>query len=206
MKARGDHFICRHCHRRFAPDCRNRYHQRYCHSADCRVASKRASQRSWCMKPENRAHFCGPEAVARVQEWRREHPGYWRGQVRQCRVGTLQEDCSTQPPTAKPPPRTRSPGGFSPTLQDVCHCQTPLLIGLLAQLNPSPLQDDIAQYVWRMVNMGQSILDQVSSQRSKKTKAYDRELHPQQLVFSILRQGKGRECEGQCNRRGSWFR
>ncbi len=204
MNARGNRFICRHCHRAFVPDYRNRHHQQYCPSPVCRTASKRASQRRWCLKPENRAHFCGSEAVERVQEWRRKHPGYWRGQVRR-RVGTLQEVCSAQAAVTEPPPGRNPPGDFSGTLQDLCRCQTPLLIGLLAQLNPSPLQDDMARYAWRVVNTGQSILDQLSSKQSEKTTAYDTEPHSQQLVFSILRRGTGRESGGHCDQRGAWL-
>jgi len=36
---------CLHCHQMFRPDVRNRRHQRYCSSKDCRRASKLASQR-----------------------------------------------------------------------------------------------------------------------------------------------------------------
>ena len=69
---------CRHCKRFFIPDPRNLKRQQYCSEPPCRGASKAASQRRWLSKPENRDVFKGPIHVARVQAWRRAHPGYWR--------------------------------------------------------------------------------------------------------------------------------
>jgi hypothetical protein len=51
---------CRHCKRLFIPDARNRDRQKYCYRSECRKESKRASQRRWLKKPENRDHFSGP--------------------------------------------------------------------------------------------------------------------------------------------------
>jgi len=74
----------------FRADPRLRDRQRYCSAADCRRASKAASQRRWLDKPENRDYFRGPEQVARVQAWRRAHPGYARR--RAVRPPPLQEE------------------------------------------------------------------------------------------------------------------
>jgi hypothetical protein len=72
---------CRHCAERFTPDTRNAYHQCYCTAPGCKAASKRASQAKWLGKPENRDYHRGADAVARVQAWRRAHPGYSRRKV-----------------------------------------------------------------------------------------------------------------------------
>ncbi len=69
---------CRHCKRLFIPDPRNANRQKYCFKPECRKESKRASQRRWLKKPENRDHFSGPVNVTRVREWRKSHPGYWK--------------------------------------------------------------------------------------------------------------------------------
>ncbi len=45
---------------------------------DCRKASKAAAQRRWVGKKQNRNYFKGAVHVSRVQEWRKQHPGYWR--------------------------------------------------------------------------------------------------------------------------------
>ena len=69
---------CLNCKQLFRPDPRNLRHQRYCTGDACRRASKSASQRRWLNKAENRDYFCGPDQLARVQHWRRQHPGYAR--------------------------------------------------------------------------------------------------------------------------------
>ena len=68
---------CLHCGTFFIPDPRNRHHQQYCGEPECRRASKAASQRRWQSRPENADYFRGAENVARVQAWRKAHPGYW---------------------------------------------------------------------------------------------------------------------------------
>ncbi|MDX1506396.1 MAG: hypothetical protein R3221_11810, partial [Spongiibacter sp.] len=97
----------------FTPDPRNRYHQRYCGEAACRRASKAASQRRWQRKAENRDYFRDPLHVRRVQAWRASHPRYWR----------------------RPGPVSAAP------LQDRIDTQALVLIGLIANLTGSALQE-----------------------------------------------------------------
>jgi len=65
---------CLCCRAWFIPDPRKRGQQQYCSKERCRKASKTASQRRWLCKSENESYFRGPEHVARVQRWRRDHP------------------------------------------------------------------------------------------------------------------------------------
>ncbi len=51
---------CRNCGELYYPDHRNRKKQRYCSKADCRAASKKASNLKWRQKEENRDYFSGP--------------------------------------------------------------------------------------------------------------------------------------------------
>ena len=85
---------CLNCKQLFRPDPRNLRHQRYCTGDACRRASKTASQRRWLNKAENRDYFCGPDQLARVQHWRRQHPGYARRGTR--KENALQDDSSSQ--------------------------------------------------------------------------------------------------------------
>ena len=48
---------CCHCGVWFKPRGRNAWHQRFCSTAACQVASKRASQRKWSRK--NPSYFRG---------------------------------------------------------------------------------------------------------------------------------------------------
>src|SRR5208337_3616495 len=127
--AGGDRRKCKCCLKLFRPDPRNRHHQRYCSAPACRAASKAASQARWLTKPENQRYFRGPVNVARVQAWRSRHPGYWR--------------------------RGRRAG---PALQDVLTAQPAVLIGLIAHMVGTPLQDDIVRTTDRLLRLGQDIL------------------------------------------------
>ena len=80
MKPHAARCKCLHCKKIFVPDYRNRERQKYCSTPECQAASKQASQQQWLSKPGNRDYFRGPENVQRVQEWRAEHPGYWKRQ------------------------------------------------------------------------------------------------------------------------------
>src|SRR6267378_1495907 len=126
---RGDRRKCKCCLKLFRPDPRNRRHQYYCSASGCRAASKTASQARWLAKPENQSYFRGPVNVARVQAWRARHPGYWR--------------------------KGRRAG---PALQDVSMAQPIVLIGLIAHLVGTPLQDDIVRTTDRLLRLGQDIL------------------------------------------------
>ena len=86
---------CRNCGVLFWPDPRNVNKQKYCSELDCRKASKSAAQRRWSGKKRNRNYFKGEVHARRVQEWRKQHPGYWR------RTSSALQDHSTVKPTEK---------------------------------------------------------------------------------------------------------
>jgi hypothetical protein len=149
---------CKHCHEFFHPDPRNRHHQRYCSKPACRKASKAASQRRWLSKPENRDYFRDSANVERVRAWREAHPGYGtrsRAQSQQ----TLQDLYPTQVTdnTDKSDDLERS------ALQDLLNAQPLVLIGLIAKLIDSTLQEDIAQSGRILLHLGQDILSGAGS-------------------------------------------
>jgi hypothetical protein len=137
----------------FRPDPRNVRHQRYCSRPACRQASKAASQHRWLSQPENQDYFRGAEQVARVQRWRVEHPGYWRHPIAPA-AGALQDDCRTQ--TIE----TQEESAFlvGDALQEVLSAQPAVLIGLIAHLTDSALQEDIARSTRRLLQLGKDIL------------------------------------------------
>ena len=150
--AGGNRRKCKCCLALFRPDPRNRHHQRYCSAAACRAASKAASQARWLAAPENQGYFRGPLNVARVQAWRSRHPGYWR---RARRVGTALQDLSTAQPVDSP---LESAPLVSSPLQAVLIAQPAVLIGLIAHIVGTPLQDDIVRTTGRLLRLGQDIL------------------------------------------------
>ena len=150
--AGGDRRKCNCCRKLFRPDPRNRRHQRYCAAPTCKVTSKAASQARWLAAPENQDYFRGPVNVAQVQAWRSCHPGYWRKGRRA--EPALQDVSMAQPigsavETATP---AQSP------LQEVLIAQPAVLIGLIAHIVGTPLQDDIVRTTDRLLRLGQDIL------------------------------------------------
>ena len=67
---------CLCCDRYFYPDHRNRERQWFCSAAECRRASKAASQAAWLAQPQNSEYFRDRLHVARVQAWRAANPDY----------------------------------------------------------------------------------------------------------------------------------
>ena len=173
MKAKTRRCKCLHCNKLFEPDYRNRGRQRYCSKAECQRASKQARQRRWLSKPENQDYFRGPAQVQRVQQWRKEHPGYWKRHRRKP-TRTLQDAWSAQAPEGK---ELRAVNGLS-TLQDVCRVQVPLLVGLISKFTDCTLQDDIVHFARRLVAKGQDILEPPSSKSVKTNTAYDEKKDP----------------------------
>ena len=149
---RGDRRKCKCCLKLFRSDPRNRRHQHYCSASSCRAASKAASQARWLAKPENQSYFHGPVNVDRVRAWRSRHPGYWR---KGRRVGIALQDVSMAQvigSATKPGDVARSP------LQEVLTSQPAVLIGLIAHIVGTPLQDDIVRTTDRLLRLGQDIL------------------------------------------------
>jgi hypothetical protein len=143
---------CKCCHKLFRPDPRNLRHQRYCTKPCCRAASKAASQARWLAKPENQDYFRGPLNVARVKAWRSRHPGYWR--KRPSPDPALQDRSSAQPVDSTN--KTASIG--RPPLQEIILAQPAVLLGLIAHIVGTPLQDDIVRTADRLLRLGQDIL------------------------------------------------
>jgi hypothetical protein len=150
--ARGDRRKCKCCLKLFRPDARNCRHQRYCSSPGCRAASKAASQARWLAAPENQSYFRGTVNVARVQAWRARHPGYWRRDRRA--DAALQEVSMAQPIGSA----FETPNAARPPLQEILMAQPAVLIGLIAHIVGTPLQDDIVRTTDHLLRLGQDIL------------------------------------------------
>lgn len=144
---------CLHCKELFLPNYRSRQRQRCCSHLDCQKARKRASQTAWLEKPANQNYFRDAENAARVRQWQKEHPGYWKNRARS-QSRTLQDACPEQPLVNQELAQS-SPAR---TLQDLCSMPIPLFIGLISMWSGSTLQDDIAVTARRLVTKGHDIL------------------------------------------------
>jgi hypothetical protein len=156
----------------FLPNRRNWWHQKYCSQPECRKVSKAASQRRWLSKPENRDVFRGSENVERVRQWRAKNPGYWKRSAKT--QGALQEVLPAQAIGNKELTKTTSP----PPLQDFVALQDPLLLGLIAHLVDSPLQEVVEQAARHLLLKGQSILDMKFGMKPKGKTYADKETSP----------------------------
>ena len=151
---------CLSCGLFFFPDHRTGERQRYCCAADCRRASKAASQAAWLARPPNNDYFSGPVHVARVQAWRAAHPGYAHGRVRLARA--LQDHLTSQVPDSVDECIDRIEVSEAPApvaLQDLLTAESPLLAGLVAHLFQPALQDDMASTTRRLVQLGRDMIN-----------------------------------------------
>lgn len=154
------------------PNRRNWWHQKFCAKPECRQASKAQSQRRWLSKPENRDVFRGSENVERVRQWRAQHPGYWKVPAQD--RGALQELVPAQAAVNAEVTEETS----SAPLQDFVASQDPLVLGLIAHLVDSPLQEVVEQAALRLLQKGQTILDMRFGMKPKGNPYADKETSP----------------------------
>ena len=173
---------CLCCGELFRPDARNLRHQRHCAKPACRKASKAASQCRWLARAANRDYFQGAINVARVQAWRAAHPGYWRRPG----VKALQEDSSAQDIEISSNSEFFAPAA----LQEVLAAQPTVLIGLIAHLTDSALQEDIARASRRLLQLGQDIL-QGRASHDHQTRVVDAAATPDSGAVQLARSAPG---------------
>lgn len=166
---------CRCCKKFFCPDYRNSHHQHYCSIPTCRQASKVASQRRWRRTPFGRDYFRGQNEVRRVQDWRREHPGYWKKQK-----SRSQSTQAADPQPLNPEQISRNvPRSDLRTLQDFCLAQDPAFVGLISWVTGSTLQEDIASTARNLLLRGQNILGlKIPAQSSSTTPVHEKTSAP----------------------------
>ena len=150
MKRKKDR-KCPNCKEMFVPDYRNVKHQEYCSKPECRKASKSASQRRWSTKPENVDYFKSPVHVQRAQEWRKNHPKDTSKKKTKSKK-VLQDHCHEN--LMQIQPLIGNDFSSDPLLQDFCKQQPFVIIGLIAQLTGTALQDNIETAINRMRDLG----------------------------------------------------
>lgn len=149
-------FKCLHCREKHISDARNRGRQRYCSKAECRKASKAASQARWNARLGNEDYFRGSENVERVRAWRAINPGYWRKKGGKGKE-PLQETCNEQGVDGGEVTVQSVPDA----LQDACLLQPALLVGLISVMTGHALQEDIAASARGFLTRGEDILRMV---------------------------------------------
>ena len=135
MKPKRVRCKCLHCKKLFVPDYRNRERQGYCTTPECRKAGKRASQQRWLSKPENSDYFRDAQNVKRVQDWRKEHPGYWKRHPRKPRLYVTRRLLGTIHCIKEVATDRRYKGPARRTLQDVCRGASASIGGAYLQVH-----------------------------------------------------------------------
>lgn len=145
---------CRCCNIFFTPERHNPSRQFYCSKAECRQASKAASQRRWLRKPANRNYFRDPANVQRVQQWRQANPGYWKRTKSRSRPTQNAEPKGLNPGTTS----CNVPPSSPDALQDFVLTEHPAFVGLISMVTGRTLQEDIAAVGRNLLLQGQMIL------------------------------------------------
>jgi hypothetical protein len=158
-KRRRTSCLCLNCKGPFVPDVRSRGRQKYCSSKVCQAAGKALRQQRWLSKKENRDYFKGPDNAFRVRAWQRLHPGYWKNTSRY-RSRTLQDGDGAQT-IERRSKRTNL------ALQDALRAQDQVLMGLIAHVSGSTLQEDMALTAHRLLQIGRQVLANEKSHGSR---------------------------------------
>lgn len=146
---------CLHCRGLYRPNKFNWDRQRYCSKNECQAARKKESQKKWLSKKENKDVFKGSANVQRVQEWRRQNPGYWKRDKNQI---PLQDVAFSQSAVNKQDTENNNSRAKS-ALQDLANSQLFLITGLIAHLTGDALQDSVVKNMRSFIFKGQSLLD-----------------------------------------------
>jgi hypothetical protein len=131
---------CKNCHDLFISDPRNLKRQKFCIKPECKIASKKHSQRKWLNKTENRNYFSSPENVIRVQQWREQNLGYWR-RKKPVKNVSLFEDAFQDKLLVKMPDCKGSQANLMQNaLQDILSSKSLVFIGFTPHLNENALK------------------------------------------------------------------
>ena len=136
----------------FIPEPRAAGRQKFCHRPACREISHVTSQERWLKNKKGRAYHTGPVAVSRMQDWRKEHPQYWRRSPRA--TATVSQRMRDLPTVL---------GEFfgkdsCDALQDSWPPQVVAFVGLIAWLRGDALQDTIAADIDEIMVAGNDLL------------------------------------------------
>ena len=157
-------FKCLNCNEILSCEPRNRGRQRFCPAPACRRASKAQSQRQWLRCPDNENYFRGAVNVARVREWRKAHPGYWRPRSPKPGVALQEPSNEAQEPQSIEHELVvafKTSGALQEIclpLQDSSLLQPALLVGLISVMTGHALHVDIAGCLRSMLERGEDIL------------------------------------------------
>ena len=160
---------CLHCNRSFVPDCRHRHNQRYCRKPKCKRARQAASLERWRQKPENRDFWREEWNVDRVRQWRAKHPGYWKSHKRKRAVALQNAMNPAQESLLEVDKPVSAEDCATKRITSLLEEQSPVVVGLIAHLTGSTLQNAIGAMAERLFETGRAVLGPVSNHENRKT-------------------------------------
>jgi hypothetical protein len=175
---------CVKCGDMFEPDPRNAGRQKACRKPACKAALKVVRDRKWLAK--NPDYHRGPIHVARVKAWKQAHPGHSSRSTAKATVqdalatqpadysrasatsqsasgdvtAKVQDALSAQPVDLDRPFSVHAASSDAPTaeVQDALSAQDFVLIGLIAHLSDSKVQDAVLQTRQHLLQLGLDVL------------------------------------------------
>ena len=124
---------CCICHNLFIPNKFSGNRQVVCSREPCRKAVKKQRQADWFSR--NPDYFSGPENVERVRQWRQKKA--------QERAAVPTEQKPPDPPSTQKAESCNTPEPTKGVLQVSARPTEPVIMGLLAFLSGSMLQDEV---------------------------------------------------------------
>ncbi len=159
---------CKCCRELYMPNLRHFRDQNYCSKPDCRHASKLASHRRWYRSDKAADHRDPEENKRRMREWRQAHPKYW------CRTVKAPPDALQETTASEVVEDQQVAASLNDdALQDMNFLQPAMVVGLIASLTGSALQDTIAETSRRFVLLGQDILGEGPGSNPKDERFFE---------------------------------
>jgi len=146
---------CLHCKCLYKLSKYNWDRQMYCLKPECQSVRKKQSQKNWLSKQKKDDLFSSKENIQRVQEWRKNNPGYWK---RSKQKTPLQDLAFSQHFDIKRDTDIDE-SEQKLALQDLANSQVYLMTGLIAHLTGDALQDSVVKNMRHFIFKGQSLFD-----------------------------------------------
>jgi len=165
---------CLHCNRLFVPDCRHRTNQKYCMKPKCRQARQAVNLERWRDDPVNKDFWRGSWNGDRVRAWRAANPGYWKRQ-RPGAEAPLQIASNPTEGTVPSMDKAESTGDcVTNRIPALLLEQSPVVVGLIAQMTGSTLQNAILEVTARLFEQGRAVIGSPPSQPNENRKTNPR--------------------------------
>lgn len=165
MKKRTRRRRCKNCHELYKPDYRHLKRQKFCRKPECKAASKKHSQQKWLNKPQNRDYFSGSDHVSRVQEWRRNNPGYWKRRSLSIKSSLFEDALQEMKIDKTLAGKGSSIDLIQLPLQDLILAKTLVFIGFDTHLNKTALQEIIDTAAEETVKLTPNILKELTKKK-----------------------------------------